>query len=73
MQLYEVTDKYINYLRTFESKVYDNKESDRRMIKKYANIIYKQKINNYDVSYIKNVVDFKVLEKKYYEFSRNQQ
>jgi len=34
------------------------------MIKKYANILYKQKINNYDVSYIKNVVDFKLLEEK---------
>ena len=33
------------------------------MIKKYAKIIYNQKINNYDVSYIKNVVDFKLLEK----------
>ena len=29
------------------------------MIKKYANILYKQKINNYEDSYIKNVVDFK--------------
>lgn len=34
------------------------------MIIKYANILYRQKINNYDVSYIKNVVDFKLLEEK---------
>ena len=34
------------------------------MIKKYANVLYKQKINNYDVSYIKNIVDFKLLEEK---------
>ena len=37
---------------------------NKDMIKKYANILYKQKINNYDVSYIKNVVDFKLLEEK---------
>lgn len=34
------------------------------MIKKYANVWYKQRINNYDVSYIKNVVDFRLLEEK---------
>jgi len=34
------------------------------MIKKYVSIIHNQKINNYDVSYIKNVVDFKLLEEK---------
>ena len=39
-------------------------EKNQEMIKKYAKIIYNQKINNYDVSYIKNVVDFKLLEEK---------
>lgn len=38
------------------------------MIIKYANILYRQKINNYDVSYIKNVVDFKLLEEKCGEY-----
>lgn len=38
------------------------------MIEKYAKIIYNQKINNYDVSYIKNVVDFKILEQKCIEY-----
>lgn len=37
---------------------------NEKMIKKYASIIYNQKINNYDVSYIRNVVDFKLLEEK---------
>ena len=172
MKLYEITDEYINYLRKFDNKVYDNKEENRKvmrkylgivlninqlnyyipmsspkksdykdnyirksvipiiriisneevdnipvlkgtlrisnmipvpdselilyepkneknknykiliekelefigkneeLIKKYANILYKQKINNYDVSYIKNVVDFKLLEEKCIEYKK---
>ena len=30
MKLYAVTDEYINYLRQFDKKVYDNKEDKRR-------------------------------------------
>lgn len=41
---------------------------NEEMIKKYASIIYNQKINNYDVSYINNVVDFKLLEQKCKEY-----
>ncbi len=44
---------------------------NEEMIKKYASIIYNQKINNYDVSYIKNVVDFKLLEEKCKEYKSN--
>lgn len=174
MKLYEVTDRYINYLRKFDKKVYDNKENNRKvmrkylgivlkinglnyyipmsspknsdyinkeirksiipiiriisneekdnipvlkgtlrisnmipvpdselilyepkneknknykilvekelefigkhedMIKKYANILYKQKVNKYNVSYIKNVVDFKLLEEKCIKYKGNQ-
>ena len=43
-------------------------EKNEDMIKKYANIIYNQKNNGYDVSYINNVVDFKLLEEKYKEY-----
>lgn len=172
MKLYEITDEYINYLRKFDNRVYDNKEENRKvmrkylgivlninqlnyyipmsspkksdyknndirksvipiiriisneevdnipvlkgtlrisnmipvpdselilyepkneknknykiliekelefigkneeLIKKYANILYKQKMNNYDVSYIKNVVDFKLLEEKCIEYKK---
>ena len=172
MKLYEITDEYINYLRKFDNKVYDNKEENRKvmrkylgivlninqlnyyipmsspkksdyknndirksvipiiriisneevdnipvlkgtlrisnmipvpdselilyepkneknknykiliekelefigkneeLIRKYANILYKQKMNNYDVSYIKNVVDFKLLEEKCIEYKK---
>lgn len=38
------------------------------LIKKYAQIIYNQKTKNYNVSYINNVVDFKLLEQKCIEF-----
>ncbi len=41
-------------------------------IKRYANILYKQKINNYDVSYIKNVVDFKLLEDKCLKYKKSE-
>ena len=44
---------------------------NEELIKKYANILYKQKINNYDVSYIKNVVDFKLLEEKCIEYKKD--
>lgn len=40
------------------------------LIKKYANILYKQKMNHYDVSYIKNVVDFNLLEEKCKEYKK---
>ena len=46
-------------------------EKELVFIKKYAKIIYNQKINNYDVSYIKNVVDFKLLEEKCKEYKSN--
>lgn len=39
------------------------------MIRKYTRIMYNQKINNYDVSYINNVVDFKLLEQKCLEYT----
>lgn len=38
-------------------------DKNEQMIKKYANIIYNQKVKNYNVSYIKNVVNFKLLKK----------
>lgn len=68
MKLYAITDEYINYLRKFDNRVYDNKEDK---IKRYANILYKQKINNYDVSYIKSVVDFKLLEDKCLKYKKS--
>ncbi len=41
---------------------------NENMIKKYAQIIYNQKMNNYNVSYINNVVNFKLLEEKCLEY-----
>ena len=38
------------------------------MIKKFAKIIYNQKTNSYKVSYINNVIDFKMLEQKCLEY-----
>lgn len=44
---------------------------NENIIKKYARIIYNQKINNYEISYIKNVVEFKLLEEKCFEYIKN--
>lgn len=44
--------------------IYQNKE----MIIKNANKLYKQKLLNLDIGYIKNTVDFKLLEKKAKEY-----
>lgn len=38
-------------------------------IVKYANIVYNQRIKNIDVGYIKNTVDFKLLEEKLKEWN----
>lgn len=45
-------------------------KKNENMIRKFANIIYNQKTNNYNVSYIKNVVDFKLLEQKCIEYMK---
>ena len=49
------TDKDYKILVEKELEFIDKNEE---MIRKYASIIYRQKINNYKVSYIKNVVNY---------------
>ena len=46
--------------------------SNTNKIVKYAKIVYNQKIKNVDIGYIKNTVDFKVLEKKLGEWNEFQ-
>ena len=46
--------------------------SNANKIVKYAKIVYNQKIKNVDIGYIKNTVDFKVLEKKLGEWNEFQ-
>ena len=46
MKLYSVSDEYIDYLRKYESKVYDNKLSKRKHDRKYLGVVLK--INNYN-------------------------
>ena len=41
---------------------YIRNNSDK--IVKYAKIVYNQKVKNIDIGYIKNTVDFKLLEEK---------
>ena len=47
MKLYSVTDAYINYLRQFENKVYDNKENNRKVSRKYLGIVLSINSFNY--------------------------
>ena len=46
MKLYSVSDNYINYLRNFDDKVYDNKETNRKNTRKYLGIVLN--INNFN-------------------------
>ncbi len=39
MKLYTVIDEYIDYLRQFDSKVYDNKKDKRKVMRKYLGIV----------------------------------
>ena len=47
MKLYSVNDNYINYLRKFDTKVYDNKENNRKVMRKYLGIVLKINELNY--------------------------
>lgn len=47
MKLYAITDEYINYLRKFDNRVYDNKEDKRKVMRKYLGIVLKINQLNY--------------------------
>lgn len=46
MKLYSISDNYINYLREYDEKVYDNKEDVRKTTRKYLGIVLK--VNNFN-------------------------
>lgn len=60
-------EKDKNYKILIEKEL-DFIEKNDNMIKRFAKIIYNQKVKNYNVSYIENVVDFKLLEQKCIEY-----
>ena len=64
LQPYIVADeKDLKYKQVILGELrYINNNSDK--IVKYAKIVYNQKIKNINIGYIKNTVDFKVLEEK---------
>ena len=62
--LYEPKKEQDDNYRILVEKELEFIDKNEDMIKRYASIIYRQKINNYNVSYINNVVDFKLLEEK---------
>ena len=64
---YEKNDNY----RILVEKELEFIDKNENMIKKYASIIYNQKTNGYNVSYIENVVNFKLLEEKCREYKKN--
>lgn len=39
LNLYSISDKYINYLRQFDDKIYDNKEEIRTHERKYLGVV----------------------------------
>lgn len=46
LKLYEISEEYISYLRTFEKNVFSAKEEERNHTRKYLGIVYT--INNYN-------------------------
>lgn len=45
--------------------------NNKNKIVKYAKIVYNQRIKNIDIPYIKNTVDFRLLEEKLKEWDKN--
>lgn len=45
LKLYSISDKYIQYLRNFDIKIYDNKEGRRVHTRKYLGVVLH--INNF--------------------------
>ena len=69
LRLYELKlEKNKNYKILIEKEL-EFITKNENMIKKFAKILYNQKVNNYNVSYIRNVVDFKLLEQKCFEYT----
>ena len=66
--LYEPKNEKNKNYKILVEKELEFIDKNENIIKKYANILYKQKVNNYNVSYIKSVVDFKLLEEKCIEY-----
>ena len=44
LKIYSVSDEYVNYLRQFDNKIYDNKEDIRTHTRKYVGVVIN--INN---------------------------
>lgn len=72
LEPYIITDeKDLKYRQVILGELrYINSNTDK--IVKYAKIVYNQKIKNIDIGYIKNTVDFKVLEEKLSSWNENQ-
>lgn len=69
MKLYAVTDEYIRYLRKFDNKVYDNKENNRKVMRKYLGIVLTINELNYYIpmSSPKNMIPVPISELILYE------
>lgn len=39
LKIYSVSDKYVNYLRQFDNKIYDNKADIRTHTRKYVGVV----------------------------------
>ena len=72
LEPYIITDeKDLKYRQVILGELrYINSNAEK--IVKYAKIVYNQKIKNIDIGYIKNTVDFKVLEEKLNSWNENQ-
>ena len=39
LKIYSVSDEYVNHLRQFDNKIYDNKEDIRTHTRKYVGVV----------------------------------
>jgi len=66
---YKITlEKDKNYRHVIEKEM-EFISNNKKLILNYARILYNQKMKNLDIGYIKNVVDFKLLEEKALEYT----
>lgn len=51
LKLYHISNKYIEYLRKFDSRIYENKGNEELHIRKYLGVVFKIGVFNYYIPF----------------------
>ncbi len=62
-------EKDINYKNLILSEIRFIRKNTEKIVKS-ANVLYKQKENNEDIAYVRNSLNFKLLEEKCLEYTK---